>query len=202
MVEALGSGAARFVGVHRVEGGGNMVGDSRISVLLQSLTEWNPPNERAARSRAGMLELLQTSDGPFDRDYDVHHFTASGMVVSDRGFLLHKHKLSGDWLQPGGHIDSGEWPWEAAVRETLEETGVVANHPEGGPLLLGVDIHVTVKNHVHYDLEYLLTSSGEDPNPPAGESPEVGWFSSEEALRMTDDVCRNLIIAAGAYFVR
>jgi 8-oxo-dGTP pyrophosphatase MutT (NUDIX family) len=37
--------------------------------------------------------------------------------------VLHRHRVLGIWVQPGGHIDSGETPWDAAVRETAEETG-------------------------------------------------------------------------------
>jgi ADP-ribose pyrophosphatase YjhB (NUDIX family) len=39
--------------------------------------------------------------------------------------VLHRHRVLGIWVQPGGHIDSGETPWDAAVRETAEETGLV-----------------------------------------------------------------------------
>ena len=35
---------------------------------------------------------------------------------------IHPHK--GFWCQPGGVIDEGETPEEAAVRETREETGI------------------------------------------------------------------------------
>src|SRR5215510_3939162 len=45
------------------------------------------------------------------------HVTGSAIVVGDRGVVLHRHKRLGIWLQPGGHIDPGEWPWEGALRE-------------------------------------------------------------------------------------
>lgn len=38
------------------------------------------------------------------------------------------------WQWPGGNMDPGETPWQCAVRECLEETGMVF---EGEPKLLG-----------------------------------------------------------------
>jgi hypothetical protein len=55
---------------------------------------------------------------------------------------------------------------------------------------------------VHYDLAYLMESDPEDPAPPEGESHDVGWFSVDEALDITDDVCRNLIVTASGLRLR
>lgn len=55
------------------------------------------------------------------------HFTATVVLVSSgnpRKVLLGLHKKLGVWLPPGGHIDSGETPIEAAIRETKEEAGI------------------------------------------------------------------------------
>jgi 8-oxo-dGTP diphosphatase len=59
-------------------------------------------------------------------DAAVRHLTAS-MVVFDQHtqmVLLVHHKASGVWMFPGGHVDAGEDPAAAAVREVFEETGV------------------------------------------------------------------------------
>jgi 8-oxo-dGTP pyrophosphatase MutT (NUDIX family) len=53
------------------------------------------------------------------------HFTASAVVILSGHILLVHHKRIGAWLPPGGHIDEPELPHRAAVRETLEETGVL-----------------------------------------------------------------------------
>lgn len=50
--------------------------------------------------------------------------TAAGCLVQDGKVLLVKHKKLGIWLNPGGHIEPGELPHEAAEREFYEETGV------------------------------------------------------------------------------
>lgn len=50
--------------------------------------------------------------------------TASAMLWHEEKLLLIHHKKLDLWLTPGGHIDPGELPHEAAVRECFEETGV------------------------------------------------------------------------------
>jgi 8-oxo-dGTP pyrophosphatase MutT (NUDIX family) len=55
----------------------------------------------------------------------IRHFTASGIVLSDDGHvLLVEHRKLGWWLYPGGHIDPGEDPAQAVLREVTEETDV------------------------------------------------------------------------------
>ncbi len=52
--------------------------------------------------------------------------TASTLTVHDGKVLLIRRKYPpnpGLWAFPGGHIEPGETPAQAAVRETLEETG-------------------------------------------------------------------------------
>ena len=39
-------------------------------------------------------------------------------------FLLMFHRKLGGWLAPGGHVESGENPAQAALREAKEELGV------------------------------------------------------------------------------
>lgn len=51
--------------------------------------------------------------------------TSAAVVVMDRDRLLVGRHRNGDaWVIPGGAIDPGETPAEAAIRETLEETGL------------------------------------------------------------------------------
>jgi 8-oxo-dGTP pyrophosphatase MutT (NUDIX family) len=125
---------------------------------------------------------------PLDEHADPTHVTGSAIVVSSDGrVLLHRHKRLGRWLQPGGHIDSGETPWQAAVRETVEETGLVSHHPDAGPFLLHVDVHEGPRGHVHLDLRYLLHGDAELALRPArGESPDVAWWQREDAARISD----------------
>src|SRR5258706_15780625 len=53
------------------------------------------------------------------------HLTASALVFApDRGSILLIHNRGlGRWLQPGGHLEAGEFPLEAAGGEVAEEGG-------------------------------------------------------------------------------
>ncbi|MEE8425015.1 MAG: NUDIX domain-containing protein, partial [Elusimicrobiota bacterium] len=52
------------------------------------------------------------------------HFVATGYIVKDAKTLLVFHKRLKLWLAPGGHVDEGETPEEAVLREVREETGL------------------------------------------------------------------------------
>ena len=142
--------------------------------------------ERERRSKERFLEELGRLDDPFDRDAGPVHVTASSLVYGRRGTVLHLHKRLGLWIQPGGHIERGEVPWDAALRETEEETGLPVRHPANGPSLVHLDAHPAALGHFHLDLRYLFLSLDVEPCPSPGESEEVRWFSLEEAAAIAD----------------
>lgn len=143
-------------------------------------------DEREARSLTTFVEHFDRLEHPFSEHTDVVHVTGSSIVIGPRGVVLHLHKRLGIWLQPGGHIEPGELPWDAALRETIEETGLAATHPPTGPELVHVDVHPGPRGHTHLDLRYLLHAPDTDPSPPVGESPDARWFSWDEAIAIAD----------------
>ena len=144
------------------------------------------------------LTMLDWLVDPFDQHADPTHVTGSAIVVdADGRILLHRHKRLERWLQPGGHLDGGESPDAAAVREVLEETGLAARHPPVGPLLIHVDVHEGPRGHVHLDLRYLLFADGSAALAPApGESPDVAWLEAEQATARGDASVRAAVAAA------
>ena len=128
---------------------------------------------------------------PFDQELDPVHVTGSAIVVGPRGAVLLRHKRLGLWLQPGGHVDLGETPWDGALREAAEETGLdvrfVAIGPDDVPPLIHVDVHAGGRGHTHLDLRYLVDGGAADPSPPAGESQEVAWFDWSAAIERASD---------------
>jgi 8-oxo-dGTP pyrophosphatase MutT (NUDIX family) len=156
------------------------------------------PREVAARER--FLSELERLTTPCDEHAGLTHVTASGIVVGRRGTVLHRHKRLGIWMQAGGHIDAGEGPEDAALREATEELGLAVAHPTAGPLLLHVDVHEAALGHMHLDLRYLLLGADTDPMPPPGESPDARWCSWEEAEQMADPALIDALPLARAVF--
>lgn len=140
-----------------------------------------PTTVREAGSRATILRYLRWLPRPLDEDADPVHVTASAVVLDGRGHaLLHRHRRLGLWLQPGGHVDPGEAPADAALREAQEETGIPLAHDDAGRLV-HVDVHEGGRGHLHLDLRWLLHGDGDAPfAPAAGESPDLRWVPVDE----------------------
>ena len=75
-----------------------------------------------------------------------HRETARVLLLDpqNRVFLLKTHfdpevQLPPRWITPGGGIDPGESPIEAAVRELYEETGLLVSHEALGPQIWKTD---------------------------------------------------------------
>ena len=170
---------------------------NRREEVLRSIADHLPADPWETNSRRRALALLRWLSDPLDRDADPTHVTGSAIVVSEDGrVLMHRHRRLGLWLQPGGHLEPGEMPADAAVRETLEETGIRAHHPSGGPALVHVDLHEGPGAHLHLDLRYRLRASPGQPIAPAmGESRAVAWLQPEEACARGD---RSLVAAVEA----
>lgn len=121
-------------------------------------------------------------------------------VVHEGRVLLLRHRQLDKWLPPGGHVEPGELPDEAAVREVWEETRVRVELvgeqalPIAQPRQLirprGVQLEVIKPGHEHIDLVYLARVLG-DPTPVGNaESTAVGWYGRSEwdSLELTDEI--------------
>ena len=174
------------------------VPESLRDQVRRAITERDPIDAAERLSIEHTLAELDRLADPFDQVSDPVHVTGSAIVVGPRGVVLLKHKRLGLWLQPGGHVDPGETPWDGALREAREETGLdvaFADVDDGGvPRLVHVDVHPGGRGHTHLDLRYLVHGGEADPAPPEGESQEIAWFDWPSAIdRATDDRLRTLL---------
>ena len=74
-------------------------------------------------------------------------FCAGGVVINDNNDVVVVNQNHDSWSLPKGHIDEGETPIDAAIREIYEETGII------NPKL--------VKKIGHYD-RYRIGLDGRD----------------------------------------
>lgn len=120
-----------------------------------------------------------------DRD-----FVAGAFVIRDEKVLMLNHRKYDIWLQPGGHVEESETPDEAAVRETLEETGlnveVVGEEREYDgfdavdlPQPFNINLHQIEDGHWHLDYQYIVKVVGETEDYEYDDE-DMKWLSREE----------------------
>jgi 8-oxo-dGTP pyrophosphatase MutT (NUDIX family) len=169
---------------------------------------YEPSDDREALHQAAFLHLLRGTKEPCSRNQFVPgHLTASCFIIDDAGrLLLHHHRRLNRWLQMGGHLESGEDPVAAALREGAEESGL----NDLRLLTAGIadlDVHVIPAGrgepeHRHYDVRYIArTNSADSIAADARESNQLMWFDldraaalmrGEESLRVIQKIRRVL----------
>lgn len=180
-------------------GAGAAGGATGVTAGLRDLVASRVPGDgREVAARERFLAELDRLDRPCDEHAGPVHVTASAVVVGRRGTVLHRHRKLGRWMQPGGHVDPGETPPEAALRESEEETGLAVAHPPGGPRLIHLDVHRAAGGHTHLDLRYLLLGPDADPHPAPGESPDARWYDWPEAEATADEALTGALREARA----
>ncbi len=109
---------------------------------------------------------------------------AVALVVNDAGeILMIRRTDNGNWALPGGAVEMTESVADAAIRETLEETGVQVEVTG----LAGVYsdprhvIHFTSNDEVRREFSVVLTARPVGGEPaPSSESSEVRWVPPGE----------------------
>jgi len=113
----------------------------------------------------------------------IHYTAAGGVVVHDDRVLVLRRPSASEVRLPKGHIDPGESPQEAALRETREESGYtgLAVQADLGTQVVEFDY---AGRHVVRTEQYFLMALADNPDSPAGgeEQFEPAWLPWDEAL--------------------
>ncbi len=122
----------------------------------------------------------------------VDEVSAGGLVIDEsgkNGLLIGRRDLKDPtkerllWSLPKGHIEAGETPEMAAIREVAEETGIQSEISRALGVIDfwfmagGKRIHKTVHHYLFKEVGGLL-------QPQIEEVDEVGWFPLEEIVTM------------------
>lgn len=118
--------------------------------------------------------------------------SVAAVVIKDGCVLLARHSYGirkGSLIVPGGYVEEGEMPEEAAARELLEETGIKAKITQ----LIGIRFN-TKDWYAVFSAEYLDGEAHSDNN----ENTQVLWLPLEEVAAHEDipDLTKKLIECA------
>ena len=166
-------------------------------VSLLSLYNGHFPQEEARVKL--FTAFLHRTDGSalFDRKNFDGHITTSAFIINGSWsqMLLLEHRSLKRWLQPGGHAEDSDGSLLlSALREAVEETGIVAEQLSHFPLLVNsempfdIDTHFIPPNpnkaeagHYHHDLRYLFVYTGaQDHVYNADEATGQRWIALDE----------------------
>ena len=152
-----------------------------------------PHRKKRSRNKSKSKKSASASANPKIRYAKrVDEVSAGGLVIDfsgTKGLLIGRYDqkdATGErllWSLPKGHIEEGETPEEAAIREVAEETGIASEiSRELGVIDFwfmagGKRIHKTVHH-------YLFKEVGGVLKPQESEVDEARWFPLEEITNL------------------
>ena len=183
------------------------MGKNKMSKTVSFETTYMPKSIESHgivyRDNFKTIERITAKFDKFRKEYFVSDFgeKSAVLVVHDKYVLLvRQYRLLINRLSfelPGGKVDDGESPEESAIRECMEETGVMVNNLKS-LIEYDPDLEYT-KNHTY------VFYTEEIQNNHSSENNDHEWVSMNKCLKMIENgvITDSLsIIAIMAYQIR
>ncbi|MDD7943307.1 NUDIX domain-containing protein [Microbacterium sp. NE2HP2] len=120
----------------------------------------------------------------------------TAVVFRDEKVLLGKRADNGSWQPVSGIVDPGEEPADAAVRECLEEAGVVVRAERLALVHQIPRIVYANGDQVDYlDLVFRCSWVSGDPHPADGELTDVGFYDLGQMIDVAPEHVRKIALA-------
>ncbi len=117
-----------------------------------------------------------------------HHYCSFFLPYdqAEGKIYLGHHKKADDWIPPGGHIELGETPSQAALREMMEELKTTITKDMLEPFNLSVKPinRPEVGCVAHYDIWHLVHIPVQDFDYLKSEYHDARWFTIADGARM------------------
>lgn len=153
--------------------------------LQELLNRYVPNYSEEKEYKEEILQFIHKHPNCFDRILKNGHITASAWLLDKTGkkALLMHHKKLDKWLQLGGHCDGTCDVLSVAIKEAQEESGIQNIVPVSVDIF-DIDVHkIPEKNHekehIHYDIRFLLQVTSDEIVVQNLESNELRWVSMD-----------------------
>jgi 8-oxo-dGTP diphosphatase len=153
-----------------------------------------PFDEREAADQADILAWVASGQQIFrtaSPDTPPKHLVVYFIPVdaASRCLLLGDHRKSGLWLPPGGHVEEGEDPRQAVIREAREELGISAQFNDEKPFFLTVTPTTGANSHLDVSLWFVLQAARHATRltPDPREFNGVRWFDLDQQQNWPTD---------------